>query len=222
MSAQWRKIYAEPDDAVIRARPDHARLVRNVLEEKRCDVDRKIQEEGPMTLWVDLRDAIDAFIHGINEEVEIDEKPVRGFVPVEDKTSPLVGFNRPTQARNENEDAGEQSKVGRDHELAHETPRPAGNPATDLERAGPHVAILERGEFLSCLGCRFLKAHLRQSGENPDWEYNCMHPDGDPHTGGFIGYDSDASTPEWCPLRKENLHGGSHRPTDGSFSKEGE
>ena len=84
---------------------------------------------------------------------------------------------------------------------------------------GPHVSITERSEKLVCTRCDYLKHNLIRSGRDPQWECLCLHPrakevaeampgadrcwstNGAP--GCWIGEQPD--TPEWCPMRPQNL-----------------
>ena len=67
--SQWIKILAEKDDVIVRISPEQARLIREVIETKRAEVMEKIQQEGPLVLWTELRDAIDQSICQIDEQL---------------------------------------------------------------------------------------------------------------------------------------------------------
>ena len=67
--SQWIKILAEKDDVIVRIAPEQARLIREVIETKRAEVIDRIRIEGPLTIWLDLRDAIDQSICQIDEQL---------------------------------------------------------------------------------------------------------------------------------------------------------
>ena len=67
--SQWIKILADKDDVIVRIAPEQARLIREVIETKRAEVMEKIQQEGPLVLWTELRDAIDQSICQIDEQL---------------------------------------------------------------------------------------------------------------------------------------------------------
>lgn len=87
-----------------------------------------------------------------------------------------------------------------------------------VRRAGPHVSITPRREWLTCTGCDYLKHNLVRSGRDPQWECLCLHPraqevaesmprvgrvwstNGSP--GCWIG--EQPENPEWCPERRSN------------------
>lgn len=91
----WHKILAEKDSVIVHIAPDDAKSIREVLEEKRRDVLKKISEEGPRLLWADLRDAIDGMIEQINEQVEIDQKVIRSFAPLEERKCHCGNYAQP-------------------------------------------------------------------------------------------------------------------------------
>ena len=68
--SQWIKILAEKDDVIFRIAPEHARLIREAIETKRAELIEKINREGPLDLYLNLRDAIDQSICQIDEQLQ--------------------------------------------------------------------------------------------------------------------------------------------------------
>ena len=62
--------------------------------------------------------------------------------------------------------------------------------------------------FLSCNGCDFLKSEMISSGENPQYNFKCLHPDvmvkfswgGEPLFIEMFTSINQIPTPDWCPF----------------------